>query len=451
MILEIDESNDLGLAPARADQSAPALPPHLVWTQRAAAALRAHLFATDRTDYRLFIPRDLELHDLDEQLPHLDANATWQPAPAVMTTAEPVDLLTQKSDHHTPPRAHSAGFVYLAPFDVWLARWYWINGDAENTTRAMWLAAARSTDAIARLRDALAARRRQNSQAIWRIVRGYSYLDRRVSRTRVAPDDLLLPVSLHERLTADVLRFFSPEVAQLYATLKVPYRRGVLMYGPPGNGKTSIIRWIGGELMHIPAMTVRVHGNFDSDDFAEIIRRWRTSAPAILVIEDLNWVIDRINVSSFLNTLDGIDDESTNGCLLIATTNYPERLDAAINNRPGRFDVTIEIPSPDESLRRDFLRRKLPASISDRVIESAAQSLDRCSFAHLHEVLRLSGLYAIHAGRMERSDEDVTRAASEVASVNDAASKGFSAKLEVPFGLQHLKKLRDRNNAGVTQ
>lgn len=444
MILEFDELTDHSRARSRANSVSPALPPHLLWTQQAAATLREHLIATDRADFRIFIARDLDMHDLDEQLPHLDEHATWQPAPAALARdgdAEGVDLLTHKNEN-SPPRPHTAGFVHLAPFDVVIARWYWMNSDAENSTRVMWLVAARDVESITRLRDAMTARRRSNSQAIWRIVRGWSYQDRRVPRTVVSQDDLILPAALRERLTADVLRFFSPEVAALYAQLKVPYRRGVLMYGPPGNGKTSIIRWIGGELMNIPAMILRVQGNFDGDDFAEIIRRWRAGAPSILVIEDLNWIIEKVNVSSFLNTLDGIDDETTNGLLLIATTNYPEKLDPAINNRPGRFDVTIEIPSPDESLRRTFLRAKLPMCISDETIAQIARSLEYCSFAHLHEVLRLAGLYAIHAGRVERTDEDVTRAAKDVAATNDAAHNGFGPKFEVPFGLQHLQKLK---------
>ena len=65
MILEIEELNDLSPARARAEGMA-AMPAHLLWTQRAAAALRAHLVASDRADFRIFIPRDLDLHDFDE-------------------------------------------------------------------------------------------------------------------------------------------------------------------------------------------------------------------------------------------------------------------------------------------------------------------------------------------------------------------------------------------------
>jgi SpoVK/Ycf46/Vps4 family AAA+-type ATPase len=67
-----------------------------------------------------------------------------------------------------------------------------------------------------------------------------------------------------------------------------------------------------------------------------VIRRWTRQAPAILIIEDLNWLLEQVNVSTFLNLLDGIDSRAGNGLLIIATTNHPNELDPAINNRPGR-------------------------------------------------------------------------------------------------------------------
>ena len=56
----------------------------------------------------------------------------------------------------------------------------------------------------------------------------------------------------------------------------------------------------------------------------------------------------------------GFRDPHRSGLLRIATTNHPDELDPAINNRPGRFDVVIEIPNPSPALRRTFLDRNLP-------------------------------------------------------------------------------------------
>jgi SpoVK/Ycf46/Vps4 family AAA+-type ATPase len=91
-----------------------------------------------------------------------------------------------------------------------------------------------------------------------------------------------------------------------------------------------------------------------------VIARWRDEAPALLVIEDLDWLLAKVSVSSFLNLIDGVDCEATGALLLIATSNHPDKLDPAVNHRPGRFDVVIEVPPPDEGQRFEFLRRGLP-------------------------------------------------------------------------------------------
>src|SRR6185436_800679 len=109
--------------------------------------------------------------------------------------------------------------------------------------------------------------------------------------------------------------------------------------GPPGNGKTSIIRALGAaeELRDMSCMLMRAGKGFDDDDLRIVIRRWTEAAPAMLVIEDIDHMIKHIDVSQFLNLLDGVempreedDDEDEcggergsrrSGLLLIATTN----------------------------------------------------------------------------------------------------------------------------------
>jgi ATP-dependent 26S proteasome regulatory subunit len=225
--------------------------------------------------------------------------------------------------------------------------------------------------------------------------------------------------------------------------MAVPCRRGVLLHGPPGNGKTSIIRLVGSMLPEIPVLLLRPHGNFSSEDLSQVIRRWTRQAPAILVIEDLNWLLKSIDISMFLNVLDGIDSPDASGLLLIATTNYPEQLDPAINNRPGRFDVVIEVASPDAATREQFFRTKLPG-FSEATIAGLVSSSDRFAFAHLQEVLRLSGLLAIYESRAQRSDNHLFQAAKMVQNSFEDATRGFPGRPEVPFGLEYLRKLPRR-------
>lgn len=250
---------------------------------------------------------------------------------------------------------------------------------------------------------------------------------------------LLLSDEIRRRIEMDVIRFLAEEVAALYRSLGVPHRRGVLLHGPPGNGKTSTIRHIGAQLSHVPAMILRPGGDFNADSLKDVLEHWHHQAPAMLVIEDLDWMLERVNVSTFLNLLDGVETNLSGGLLLIATTNHPEKLDPAINNRPGRFDLVLEVPAPDSSLRLRFWQRKLPAArqeLLDRMVEST----EGLSFAHLQEILRLSGLLAIRQGRRARDNEDLRAAIDMVRQGCEDAAGGFAPKPEMPFGLAALHR-----------
>jgi hypothetical protein len=415
--------------------SAP-LPADVVLTQRAAALLRAYLSENDLGHYPIFHCGGSDLYDVEWYLAALgETDARWQPVPAFISGGDLIgDMETPDGQ---PARLADSGILRLAEHEVVIARWHWI--DDNGALGILNLFAARSAAHFARLQADIARQRRGGSAAVWQVIRGHGYKDG-PRPPRVAGDELLLTDALRRRVETDIIRFFTDEVARLYCTLRVPHRRGVLLHGPPGNGKTSLIRHVGVQLPEIPVMILRPGGNFGGDHFESAIRRWRRQAPAILVIEDLNWLLEHVNVSMFLNLLDGIDSASfSGGLLLIATTNYPEDLDPAINNRPGRFDVVIEIPAPDRALRLAFLRRHL-AEMATTTLERVADETPGLSFAHLQEILRLSGLNAIHAGRATRSDADVTDAATTVRATHDEAIRGFPQKPEMPFGLLPLRK-----------
>lgn len=105
-----------------------------------------------------------------------------------------------------------------------------------------------------------------------------------------------------------------------------------------------------------------------------------------------------------------------------------------MNNRPGRFDVVIEVPCPDRALRAEFFRRKW-AGAADESIEKVVAMTDRLSFAHLQEILRLSGLYAIQAGRRGRTEADLLKAGKILQMTQTDVDHGFAAKPGAPFGL----------------
>jgi len=421
-------------------QVAGALPASLTLTECAAAQLRAYLEANELPTYRLFEATNFDLNDITRLLPALgESEAAWELPPAHVRGGQAVANLTY---NETSAWEHPSGFLRLFRHEAVLARWFWVS--AHSGDGVLWLVAAPSPAAFASLRRAVLAARRESNRKTWQVIGEYGgetrpprELDPNSHAALVQPDALL------DRIRREVLGFFEPEVAQLYRNLGVPYRRGVLLYGPPGNGKTSLIKWIGASLPHVSALSLRAWQGFDSDDLQNVINQWTAQAPAILVLEDLDWLLQQVNVSTFLNTLDGLMTPATNGgLLLIATTNHPEKLDAAVNNRPGRFDAMIELAPPDDALRERFLREKLPELTGGDLTKAVSLS-DGLSFAHLQEVLRLSGLRAIYQGRSQRTAEDVLTSLNDVKDAHESALRGFPAdKPEIPFGLGFLHKGR---------
>ncbi|EKM76611.1 hypothetical protein AGABI1DRAFT_62968 [Agaricus bisporus var. burnettii JB137-S8] len=179
-------------------------------------------------------------------------------------------------------------------------------------------------------------------------------------------NSIVLPGATLESLIADVRDFLKME--DWYMSAGIPHRRGYLLFGPPGTGKSSTIHAVAGELrMEIYSISLAAH--FVDDTFLEAAV---SSVPkgSILLIEDIDCAFSReddddddfhgsgfgypvqgfikptrrarrsaVTLSGLLNILDGVGSEE--GKIFFATTNYIDNLDAALL-RPGRIDRKVE-------------------------------------------------------------------------------------------------------------
>jgi AAA+ superfamily predicted ATPase len=172
----------------------------------------------------------------------------------------------------------------------------------------------------------------------------------------------------------------------------VAWRRGILLLGPPGNGKTHAVKALVNAVDR-PCLYVRSFRSAhtaDESNMETVFVRARSAAPCILVFEDLDALITEENRAFFLNELDGF--ESNAGILTLATTNHPERLDPAIIDRPSRFDRKYTFDLPGRTERAAYIdawnaRLEPELRLSSDGVQQIADATDGFSFAYLKELL----------------------------------------------------------------
>lgn len=193
-------------------------------------------------------------------------------------------------------------------------------------------------------------------------------------------------VIMKDEVKTDIYRsidqFFAEDRA-FFKEYELPYKRGILLYGKPGNGKTTLVKSIAGSVK-APVAYWQITENTGSESIQEVFQAAAKMAPMILVIEDIDAMPQRAR-SFFLNILDGAT--SKEGIFLIGTTNYPEQIDPALMNRAGRFDRAYEIKLPDLELRQIYLEQKgIGKLLSEELIRLTANQTEGFTFAQLNEL-----------------------------------------------------------------
>lgn len=189
---------------------------------------------------------------------------------------------------------------------------------------------------------------------------------------------------------------------------QIPHRRGYLLHGPPGNGKSTAIKCMMTS-RGLSAYTLRLFdANINDGHLEQMFEQALRNRPSLVVLEDLDRAFprtggtgSRISMQQLLNTLDGI--ASGDGIIVVATANDPALLDPAILRRPGRFDRVVQFPNPSLDLRkRYFSGRKIV--LDSAAVERVAEASRSCSFAQLREAYIMAGQMAFE--RQENITEE---------------------------------------------
>lgn len=192
--------------------------------------------------------------------------------------------------------------------------------------------------------------------------------------------------------------------AELYKAYGKPIGGGILMYGPPGCGKTHLARATAGEI-NAGFLAVGINDVLDmwigssEKNLHELFEQARRNRPCVLFFDevdalaasrtDMRQGAGRHIINQFLSELDGVQSNNE-GVLVLAATNAPWHLDPAFR-RPGRFDRILFVPPPDSKARSEILRVLLRGKpVADIDYDHVAKKCDAFSGADLKALIDLA-------------------------------------------------------------
>jgi ATP-dependent 26S proteasome regulatory subunit len=144
--------------------------------------------------------------------------------------------------------------------------------------------------------------------------------------------------------------------ADHYSRLGVSHKRGILLYGPPGCGKTGIISVLIEKTIADKGIAIQIGDSRELEHMKQgisLVRQIETGRPILVIIEDIETLVD-YDEETLLEVMDGASSMG-NGVLFVATTNYLKKIPARIRCRPSRIDTLIEIGLPTQDQRQEYL------------------------------------------------------------------------------------------------
>ena len=184
------------------------------------------------------------------------------------------------------------------------------------------------------------------------------YLEKKVVNT----DELFqLPSAELSDIIEDIEKFW--QRSEVYKSYGFLHKRGILLYGDPGAGKSGIIQLCTRYLIEkMGGIVINISKEEQVEMYDKMLSSFRVierNRPLIVIFEDIDAIAGEggYSTSMILNILDGV--KQIDNVVYIATTNYPEKLEDRITNRPSRFDRRYEISMPDDDVRRSYIVNKL--------------------------------------------------------------------------------------------
>jgi len=258
--------------------------------------------------------------------------------------------------------------------------------------------------------------------------------------------------------------------SEAYENVGIEPPKGILLFGPPGTGKTMLAKAVATEsganfiAVRGPEILSKWVGESEKA-IREIFRKARQAAPTIIFFDEIDAIAPMRGISSdsgvterivnqLLAEMDGI--EKLENVIIIAATNRPDILDPALL-RPGRFDRLIYVPPPDKNARKDILRvHTRNVSLAEDVsLDELAEKTEGYTGADIAALVREATLRAIREEMtecMKKADQTVTKNGNEerIAKIKECMKENVPLVERRHFDIA-LKKVRPSVTTDMVQ
>jgi ATPase family associated with various cellular activities (AAA) len=238
-----------------------------------------------------------------------------------------------------------------------------------------------------------------------------------LERPEMDSSELVLPDGLLERIVRHVVGPTRHREELLARGRHLA--RGLLLWGPPGAGKTHTVRYLTGLLTDATVVVLSGPSLGLVGAFGNLARRL---APAVVVLEDVDLVAQERSFGPFgsnpilfelMNEMSGLAADAD--VAFVLTTNRPDALEPALAARPGRVDLALEIPLPAAPERRRLLELYGQGlELDSALLDDAVARTEGATASFFRELLRKVAVAALEAGRERAAAEDLNAALDEL-------------------------------------